>query len=135
MCSVIVGDASALAEALVMDGAEARWAAEELEGADCVDAPEHPRIETLSVIGALALGGKIVPDRARDAIDVLHLMEFEFVSSAALASRIWELRTNISAYDAAYVAAAEIPGCPSATADVKLVRATGPRCEFRWPQP
>lgn len=116
-----------------MDGDRAQWAAAELEAADGIAAPEHLRVETFSVIRGLALGGKIAHEHARDAIDVLNLMEFEFMPTTALASRMWELRTNISAYDAAYVATAEILGCPLVTADLKLVRATGPRCEFRHP--
>lgn len=131
---MIVVDASALAEALVLDGPKARWATEELESADRIAAPEHLRVETFSVIRGLTLGGKVPSERARDAVDVLNLMEFEFMPTTALASRMWELRTNISAYDAAYVATAELLGCPLVTADVKLVRATGPKCEFRWPR-
>ena len=130
---MIVIDASALAEALVMDGAKAQWATAQLEAADRIAAPEHLRVETFSVVRGLALGGKVGLDRARDAIDVLGLMEFEFMPMTALASRMWELRTNISAYDAVYVATAEILGCPLVTGDLKLVRATGPTCEFRHP--
>ncbi len=42
--------------------------------------------------------------------------------------RIWELRDNLSAYDAAYVALAEIIECPLVTADARLSRAPGLRC-------
>jgi predicted nucleic acid-binding protein len=41
------------------------------------------------------------------------------------------LRANISAYDAAYAAAAEVLGCPLVTGNARLARATGPRCEIR----
>lgn len=44
---------------------------------------------------------------------------------------MWELRDNLTPYDAAYVAAAELLRCPLVTADGKLARATGPRCDFR----
>ena len=88
-------------------------------------------METFSVIRGLALGGKTTQQRARDGVDVLNLLELDVVKTDALTSRMWELRTNISAYDVAYVAAAELMGCDLVTADLKLVRATGPRCEFR----
>ena len=45
-----------------------------------------------------------------------------------LLSRIWELRDNVSAYDATYVAVAEALEAPLVTADGRLARAPGPRC-------
>ena len=131
---MIVLDVSALAEALVLDGPRAQWAGREIEATGQIAAPEHLRVETFSVIRGLALGRKVGEERARDAVDILNLMEFDFVPMTALASRMWELRANISAYDAAYVAAAELLRCPLVTADVKLARATGPECEFRCPE-
>ena len=47
-----------------------------------------------------------------------------------LVPRVWELRDNLSAYDAAYVALAEALDAPLLTADARLTRATGPRCRF-----
>ena len=46
----------------------------------------------------------------------------------ALFDRIWELRDNLTAYDAAYVALAEAIDCPLVTADARLSRAAGLRC-------
>jgi predicted nucleic acid-binding protein len=42
--------------------------------------------------------------------------------------RVWELRDNLSAHDAAYVALAEAPECPLVTGDVRICRAPGLRC-------
>ena len=50
------------------------------------------------------------------------------------ADRVWELRGNLTSYDAWYVAVAEAYECPLATLDLKLSRATGPACRFRVPQ-
>lgn len=44
--------------------------------------------------------------------------------------RVWKLRANLGAYDAAYVALAEILDAPLFTADLRLTRATGARCTF-----
>jgi predicted nucleic acid-binding protein len=45
-----------------------------------------------------------------------------------LLPRVWELRDNLSAYDATYVALAEALGCPLLTGDARLAAATGPNC-------
>jgi predicted nucleic acid-binding protein len=45
-----------------------------------------------------------------------------------LLDRIWELRDNLSADDASYVALAERLGCDLLTADARLSRAPGIRC-------
>ena len=52
---------------------------------------------------------------------------------AAFADRIWALRSNLTSYDAWYVALTEALGCPLATLDRKLGRATGPVCEIVTP--
>ena len=69
-----------------------------------------------------------------------HLMPVEAVSLpvellpySVCAGRVWELRSNITAYDAWYVALAETLDARLATLDVKLSRATGTRCEFALP--
>jgi predicted nucleic acid-binding protein len=49
------------------------------------------------------------------------------------AQRIWDLRSNITSYDAWYVALAEALECPLATLDSKLTGASGVRCQFRLP--
>lgn len=46
----------------------------------------------------------------------------------ALLARVWELRANVSAYDATYVALTESLGCSLLTADARLARAPGLRC-------
>jgi predicted nucleic acid-binding protein len=50
--------------------------------------------------------------------------------TAALLRRVWELRDNVTAYDACYVALAEALRCPLVTADRRLAKAPGTRCEF-----
>jgi predicted nucleic acid-binding protein len=50
------------------------------------------------------------------------------VQRAPLLARCWELRATLTAYDAAYVALAELLQAPLVTADGKLSGADGPRC-------
>ena len=51
--------------------------------------------------------------------------------SPTMLSRVWQLRHNVDASDAFYVAAAEQLGCALLTADERLSKADGPRCPFR----
>jgi predicted nucleic acid-binding protein len=46
-----------------------------------------------------------------------------------LIDRMWQLRSNVTAYDAAYVAAAELLGCALVTGDGRLAKSNGLRCE------
>ena len=55
----------------------------------------------------------------------------ELLSTRPLLPRMWELRGCVSGYDAAYVASAEAYECPLVTADVRLARIGGLRCEVR----
>lgn len=47
-----------------------------------------------------------------------------------LARRVWELRDDLTAYDAAYVALAELLDAPLVTLDSRMARAAGPRCRI-----
>lgn len=65
---------------------------------------------------------------ASRALDVWGRLGVERVGVRGLLGRIWELRDNLSAYDATYVAVAEALESPLLTADGRLARAPGPRC-------
>ena len=54
-------------------------------------------------------------------------------SERGLLDRVWELRDNMSAYDATYVASAETLNCELVTPDARLARAPGPRCPMTVP--
>ena len=64
--------------------------------------------------------------------DLLDL-RVELFPYAPFASRVWELRDNVTSYDAWYVALAESLGSSLVTLDQKLAQATGPRCDFETP--
>ena len=65
---------------------------------------------------------------AERMIDVWQRLGIERVPASGLLGRVWELRENLSAYDAAYVALAEALESPLVTADGRLARAPGPQC-------
>jgi predicted nucleic acid-binding protein len=73
--------------------------------------------------------GEIGVDVARDALDDLIAMPLRRVRHRQLIPRAWELRENVSFYDALYVSLAEILGEPLITFDSRLARAGGIRAE------
>lgn len=125
---MIVLDASTTAFALLDEGdigdrcraamrADSRWIV-----------PEQWLVEVLSVIRGTLMGGKITPAHAADAATAAADLDPVVVRTRLLASRIWALRANLTAYDAAYVAAAEQYNCALVTTDARLARAPGIRC-------
>lgn len=132
---MIVVDASVLAEALTGSGpvAEAAWAA--LERDSRWAGPPMLKTEVLSVIRGRLLGKKITQEAADEAVADLIAMVVDTIAEDCLLPRAWELRGDLTAYDATYVAAAEALGCPLVTMDVRLSRAIGPRCAVHVIEP
>lgn len=128
---MLVVDASVVADALLDDGPAGELARDELATDDHWAAPQHIFVEVMSVIRGRLIGHKITSQRAEDAVTASTDMTIETVDPARLVPRMWELRGNATAYDAAYVAAAEMLECPLLTGDLKLARARGVRCEIR----
>jgi predicted nucleic acid-binding protein len=128
---VIVIDASVLIDALTADGPQGQ-AARKAANAD-MDwaAPAHLITEVSSGIRGRLLGSKISRCRAEEAIKVLAELEIELTDVRMLLPRIWELRGNLTTYDAAYVALAEMYDCPLITQDARLSVAPGVLCETR----
>jgi predicted nucleic acid-binding protein len=133
---VIVVDASVLADALLDDGPMGAAARTALTSDPHWAAPAHLLVEVVSVIrGSVirgkTLGGKLEPTRANEAVAALSELVVDQVDISQLVDRIWQLRGNLTAYDAAYVAAAEALECPLVTGDGRLPKASGPHCEIR----
>lgn len=128
---MIVIDASILANALTDDGALGQVARTELAQDVHWSGPQHLLVEAFSAIRGRLLGAKIGQKRARDATGALAEAAIQLVPTAPLLNRMWELRANLSAYDAAYVAAAEAFECALLTADRRLAGAPSLRCEVR----
>lgn len=120
---MIVVDASAAVLGLLNDG-EAR----ETLAAEAVVCPDLADSEIVHALRSMVLRDDIDESIAHDAIRTWMRLGLERVTVHGLLERIWELRGNLSAYDATYVALAEAMGVPLMTADGRLARAPGPRC-------
>ena len=122
---MLVIDTSALVEALMMDGpARVRIANGNLQAPDLIDA------EVLSVFRRLVLANALGEANALQALNAAARLGLRRHPSRALWPRAWDLRTNLSAYDALYVALAEQLDAPLLTADARLARAPGLRCSI-----
>lgn len=124
---MIVVDASVLANALGDDGddgraARARLATDELAASDLID------VETVAVLRKRWLAGDLSDRRFSAAIDDLEDLGLARYPSLGMMRRAFELRTNVTAYDAAYVALAEKLKCTLLTADERLAAAPRITC-------
>jgi predicted nucleic acid-binding protein len=88
-------------------------------------------VETVSVLRKRWLRRTLSEQRFDAAVGHLQRLQFEGVPTLRLARRAFELRAKVSAYDACYVALAELVGGELVTADGRLAAATGPRCVSR----
>jgi predicted nucleic acid-binding protein len=120
---VIVVDASAALSALLNAGPARRvLAVEQLHVPHLIDS------EVASGLRRTVIAGKIGPDAAWTALDTWRRLGMTRYAVFSLLDRIWELRDNVSAYDASYVALAEHLDCTLLTADGRLARSPGIRC-------
>ncbi len=120
-----------LANALADDHDDGALARRELRAAGDVAAPDSVNVETMSVLRKRWLRNILDDQRFATAVTHLQQLSFERVPTLQLVERAFELRANVSAYDACYVALAERLDCELLTADGRLARATGPRCSIR----
>ena len=125
-------DASALVALLLDGGADGRWAAEAVSGADLV-APALVEFEAANIIRRHELAGLVGADQAAQAhMDLLELA-IELWPYELVAARAWQLRDNLSISDAGYVAVAELTGAPLVTLDRGIRGAPGLRCAVQTP--
>jgi predicted nucleic acid-binding protein len=121
---MIVVDSAALVDVLTAfegtDDLRAYLAVEDLHAPTLVD------YEIVSAVRGLTLAGHLSAVRAQDLLtDMDDLPIQRWPSADALRRRAFQLRDNISAYDAAYVALAEALDCPLLTRDARLARSSG----------
>ncbi len=117
-----------------MDGGSVGTWAESLLTSDDLAAPHLMPMEVTNILRRASLAGDITNDAASLAHTDLLELRVSLFPYEPLAPRVWELRGTVTAYDACYVALAELLGAELATLDVKLARAAGPRCAFRMPE-
>jgi len=128
----VVCDASALAALLLDSGPDGRWTTRALTGAQLL-APSLVGFETANVIRRHELAGRVGADQATQAHADLLDLAIEHWPYQLLAARAWELRRNLSAYDASYIALAELTDATLVTLDRRLAASPGLRCAVATP--
>jgi len=129
----IVCDASALVALLLDNGSDGRWVTEMIAGSDLA-APDLVEFEAANIIRRHELAGIVSTDQAAQAHADLLDLAIESWPYELLAARAWELRHNLSSYDASYVALAESIGAMLVTLDERISGAPGLRCRIAAPR-
>lgn len=126
---MIVADTSAVIEALL-----GRPPNEELRRrfaeAEVIDAPHLLDIEFLHALRRVVLAGRLSADGGQSALIAFSRLRLRRHPHWPFADRIWDLRQNLSAYDASFVALAEALEMPLVTCDRRLAAARGNAAEI-----
>jgi predicted nucleic acid-binding protein len=120
---VIVVDASVAVEVLLATRAGLTLMTRVLERESGLFAPELMDVEVVQTVRRYQRLGELTAEHGQRAIDDLIDLPVERYSHRPLLARMWELRANLTAYDAAYVALAEALDAPLVTRDGRLARA------------
>ncbi|MGK2857536.1 MAG: type II toxin-antitoxin system VapC family toxin [Thermoanaerobaculia bacterium] len=122
---MIVVDASVVCEGLF--GSRLSSSAREVlfDRGESLHAPHLIDLEVAQVVRRYNLKGSMSDQRAAQAIDDFLALPIERFAHEVFLRRIWELRANITAYDAAYIALAEALDIPLVTCDERLSSAPG----------
>jgi predicted nucleic acid-binding protein len=127
----MVVDASALIEVLLRTSQAALVEERLFAAGETLHAPHLIDIETTQVLRRYAAGGEIDGARGRAAIDDLADFPMRRYAHDFLLPRVWELRHNLTAYDAVYVALAEALDAPLLTRDRRIAAASGHRARVQ----
>src|SRR5271165_5991492 len=123
--AVIVVDASALLEVLLRTPAALGVERRLFESGETLHAPHLVDLEVAQVLRRYAAASQISGVRGREALDDLAAIRLSRWPHEPLIPRVWQLRQNLTAYDAAYVALAEALDAPLLTRDRRLAAAPG----------
>ena len=96
-------------------------------------APAILGAEVVSALRSMLRRGLLTAHAAEDALRGSTELRTRSYAFAPLATRVWELRENVTVYDGWYVALAEALDATLVTSDERLRRAAGPRCPVRSP--
>ena len=122
---MIVVDASVVVEVLLRSDAGVGLEERLFEGDDPLHAPHMLDVEVANALRRYALHGDLDQRQGGDALADLAAMSIERHGHQPLLERIWQLRHNLTAYDAAYLALAEGLGAPLLTCDAGLASVAG----------
>ena len=122
---MIVVDASAVLEALLRTPAAGAVEKRLFEPSQTLHAPHLLDVEVAQVVRRYAANGEIDADRGRLALDDLADLPLRRYPHNFLLPRVWDLRNNFTAYDAIYVALAEVLDAPLLTRDKRLAASPG----------
>lgn len=125
-------DASAVVALLLDAGSQGQWVTEAVSAADLA-APDLLAFECSNIIRRHELAGLVSADQAAQAHADLVDLPIEYWPYELLGMRVWELRKNLSSYDASYVTVAELIQAPLITLDRRIGRAPNLRCLVKTP--
>jgi|SRR5690625_3789862 len=128
----VVCDASAVVAILLDAGPDGRWATEAIAGVDLA-APSLLPFEVANIIRRHELAAIVTADQAAQAHSDLLDLAIEQWPYDLLVPRAWQLRQNLTTYDASYVALAELLGTSVVTLDRRIADTPGLRCAVVTP--
>jgi len=120
-----------MVDALVVIGPAGDAARAELRDRAVLEVPAIFGAEIASALRTLLQRGELSPIRAAAALAQVRNVRANQYSFETFTSRVWELKDNVTVYDAWYVALAEWLESDLVTADERLANAPGPRCQIR----
>ncbi len=122
---MIVLDASAALEMLLRTNAAAFLEERVFDARESLHAPHLLDVEVVQVVRRYVARGVVETGRGGEMIDDLLAFPIQRYPHDVLLSRVYELRDNLTAYDAVYVALAEALDAPLVTRDARLARSPG----------
>ncbi len=122
---MIVVDASAVLEILLQTPAAASVEARIFQRGQTLHAPHLIDVEVAQVLRKYAATNRIDPQRCETALGDWQLFPVHRYAHDTFIPRMWELRANVTTYDAVYIALAEALDAPLITRDRRLASAPG----------
>lgn len=127
---MMVLDASAVLELVLVTDAGQLVRERIASPSETLHVPHLIDLEILQVLRRYCASGVLEAERARIALDDFQDLDLERYAHEPMLDRIWQLRESLTAYDAAYVALAEVLSAPLLTFDARLANAPGHRAQI-----